>query len=170
MSTTSLVEELKEKLPKEQVTEVKQFKHYENKAVVYIKPENLRTIITKLKELGFDHFLGIETIDWWKKDNTFEMVYMLSSVSRKGQIVFVRFKIPRDNPIVDTIHDIFPLAYYQEIENYEFFGVVFKGHNGLRKWILDGNWDGPPPLRKDFDARKWVLETYYGGKRYERPV
>lgn len=167
---SSLVKELFSKLPRELVLEIKSSKARSNVVEVRIRPENLRKVVSLVKELGFDYFLGIETIDWWKKDNTFELIYMISSIQRNGQIVFIRFKIPRDNPVVDSIHDIFPLAYYQEIENYEFFGIVFRNHGGLRKWILDGNWDGPPPLRKDFDARKWVLETYYGGKRYERPM
>ena len=156
-------------LPRDLVIEVRPSKARKNIVEVLIRPENLRKVVKIIKELGFDHFLGIETIDWWKKDNTFELVYMISSTKRGGQIVFIRFKVPREYPVVDSIHDIYPLAYYQEIENYEFFGVIFRGHDGLRKWILEGNWEGPPPLRKDFDSRKWVLETYYGGKRYERP-
>ncbi len=166
----SLINDLKKALPEGSYEEVTPFKDRENKVVVKIKPGKLRDVVKALVEAGFNHFLCIEAIDWWKKDNTFEMVYMLSSPERGGPIVMLRFKIPRDNPVVDTISDMVPLAYYQEIENYEFFGIEFKGHGGLRKWILQDNWEGPPPLRKDFDARAWVLEVYYGGKRYERPV
>ncbi len=168
--TNNILEDLKANIPKELVEEIRLSKAKSNIVEIVIKPENLRKIALHLRNLGFNYFIGIETIDWWKKDNTFELIYMFSSIERNGQLVFVRFKIPRDNPVVDSIHDIFPLAYYQEIENYEFFGVVFRNHGGLRKWILEGNWDGPPPLRKDFDSRKWVLEKYYGGKRYERPI
>ncbi len=47
-------------------------------------------------------------------------------------------------------------------------GVVFSGHPNLKKWILEGNWDGPPPLRKDVDTPSFVVKTMYGGYKYGR--
>ncbi len=113
--------------------------------------------------------VGITVIDY-PDQGVFELVYMLTSIDKKGALVTIRTRIPRDNPVIETVSDIYPPAYYQEIEAYEFFGIMFRGHNGLRQWILEDNWAGPPPLRKDVDTRKIVLELYYGGKRYERPT
>jgi NADH-quinone oxidoreductase subunit C len=36
-----------------------------------------------------------------------------------------------------------------ERETYEMFGVNFEGHPNLQKLLLQDNWDGPPPLKKD---------------------
>jgi NADH:ubiquinone oxidoreductase subunit C len=139
------------------------------RAEVTIDPEDVCAVVRAVKDAGYDHFLGITVIDYPDK-GVFELVYLISSVKKKARLVAVRTSIPRDNPIIDSIHLVYPLAYYQEIEAYEFFGVRFRNHNGLRKFILEGNWQGPPPLRKDVDTRKIVLNLYYGGKRYERPV
>lgn len=134
-----------------------------------IDPEDIQVVMNSVKTSGFNHFIAITVIDYIH-DGVFELVYLVSSIRENGLLLAVRTRIPRDQPVIDSIAHIYPLAYYQEIEAYEFFGVEFKGHDGLRKWILEDNWEGPPPLRKDVDTRKIILELYYGGKRYERPV
>ncbi len=136
---------------------------------IAVEPKDIVGVMNCLKEAGYDHFLGITVIDY-PDQNVFELVYLVSSIKKNGKLVAVRTTIPRDKPFIDTVSHIYPLAYYQEIEAYEFFGVRFNGHGGLKKWILEDNWEGPPPLRKDIDTRKMVLELFYGGKRYERPV
>lgn len=138
--------------------------------IVFIDAWAIRPVMEALKAAGFDRFIAIEAIDWYNIEPVFELLYYIESVKLGGPLVIVRTKIPRSNPEIDTIRDIYPLAHWQEIENYEFFGIKFKGHPDLRLWILEDNWEGPPPLRKDFDTVKYVLETYYGGKRWERPV
>ncbi len=135
---------------------------------IRIEPGDLCAVVRALKEAGYDHFLGITVTDYPDK-KIFELVYMISSISKNGKLVVIRTSIPRDKPEIDSIHMVYPLAYYQEIEAYEFFGVKFRRHDGLRQFILEDNWRGPPPLRKDVDTRKIVLELYYKGKRYERP-
>ncbi len=133
-----------------------------------VEPDGLRAALERALEQGFDHFIGIDVVDF-PKAGVMEVYYFVESVQRGGELMVVKVRIPRDEPVLETVSDIYPLAEYQEIEAYEFFGVEFKGNRSLRKWILDENWEGPPPLRKDVDTRKFVLETYYGGKRYERP-
>jgi len=136
---------------------------------VTVDPEDIREVLKTVLEAGYQQLVGITVIDY-PDQGVFELVYMLTSIDKKGALVTIRTRILRDNPVIETVSDIYPLAYYQEIEAYEFFGIMFRGHNGLRQWILEDNWAGPPPLRKDVDTRKIVLELYYGGKRYERPV
>ena len=135
---------------------------------LYIDSKDIRSVLKSAYEAGYNHFIGITVIDY-PLANEFELVYLISSIERNGELLVVRTRIRRDEPFIDSVSDIYPLAYYQEIEGYEFFGVIFRGHNGLRKWILEDNWEGPPPLRKDIDTRQIVLEIFYGGKRYERP-
>ncbi len=170
MTTIPVDEKLIEKLPEK----------YRGKVVatgtdtgtrqeLFIEPNDLCGVVRTVKDAGYDHFLGITVIDYPDK-NIFELVYLISSINKNSRLLAIRTQIPRDKPEIDSIHLVYPLAYYQEIEAYEFFGVKFRRHDGLRKFILEDNWEGPPPLRKDIDTRKIVLELYYGGKRYERPI
>lgn len=136
---------------------------------IMIEPQDLCRVLPAIKEAGYDHFIALTVIDH-PDENIFELVYLIDSISKNGRLVAVRTKVPKNNPVIDTASFLYPLAYYQEIEAYEFFGVRFNNHDGLRLWILEDNWRGPPPLRKDVDTRGIVLKLYYGDKRYERPV
>jgi NADH:ubiquinone oxidoreductase subunit C len=165
----SIIDKLRETLPEKYRDKIVYTgkdtgKRYE----IVIEPEDICAVARSVKEAGFDHFIGITVIDYPDK-GVFELVYLIESVAMNGELVAIRTTIPRDNPEIDSIHMVYPLAYYQEIEAYEFFGVKFRRHDGLRLFILEDNWRGPPPLRKDVDTRKIVLELYYKGKRYERP-
>jgi len=135
---------------------------------VEVEPSQLRERLRRALEEGYDHFIGINVVDY-PRAGVMEVYYFVESVQRGGELLVVKLRVPRENPALDSVSDIYPLAEYQEIEAHEFFGLDFRGNGSLRKWILDENWEGPPPLRKDVDTRKFVLETYYGGQRYERP-
>lgn len=39
------------------------------------------------------------------------------------------------------------------------FGLYFEGSPDMSKFILT-EWQGPPPMRKDFDSEQWVMETF----------
>lgn len=110
-----------------------------------------------LKKIGFTHLASIEYIDWIK-DNEFELVYNLWSYEKKVA-VFLKVRIPRDNPVYRTFKDLWPIAITHEREAHEMMGIVFEGNPNLTPFILE-DWEGPPPLRKDFDSRKYVREKY----------
>ena len=110
-----------------------------------------------LKDMGFTHLAAIEYVDWIK-ENQFELVYNLWSYEKKVA-VFLKVRIPRDNPVYRTFMDLWPIAMTHEREAHEMMGIVFEGNPNLTPFILE-DWEGPPPLRKDFDSRKYVREKY----------
>ncbi len=131
-----------------------------------IRPVRVRKVLKELKDKGYVLFININTIDWPKK-GVIEIFYIVENPS-SGEQIWVKTFVPRANPMIDSIHDIYPIAYYIEREVYEMMGVVFRGHPNLKKWILEGNWEGPPPLRKDVDTPSFVVKTMYGGYKYGR--
>ena len=110
-----------------------------------------------LKKNGFTHLASIEYVDWIK-ENEFELVYNLFSYVRK-MTIFLKVRIPRDKPIYRTFMDIWPVAMTHEREAHEMMGIVFEGNPNLTPFILE-DWKEIPPMRKDFDARKFVKEHY----------
>jgi len=110
-----------------------------------------------LKDMGFTHLVAIEYVDWIK-ENQFELVYNLFSYSMKKR-VFLKVRIPRDNPEYITFMDLWPVAMTHEREAHEMMGIKFKGNPNLTPFILE-DWDALPPMRKDFDPRKYVREKY----------
>ena len=55
----------------------------------------------------------------------------------------------RDEPVVDSVIDIWKGADLQEREIWDLMGIHFEGHPNLKRVLL---WEGFPghPLRKDF--------------------
>ncbi|MBN2395480.1 MAG: NADH-quinone oxidoreductase subunit C, partial [Candidatus Atribacteria bacterium] len=76
-------------------------------------------------------------------------------------MVILTVKIDRENPVIDSIVPLWgDNAQAHEREDWEFFGINFKGNKNLIPLFTD-EWQGPPPFRKDFDWHKYVRENYY---------
>ncbi|MCY0868921.1 MAG: NADH-quinone oxidoreductase subunit NuoB [Desulfurococcus sp.] len=131
-----------------------------------VDPSRIRGVLEELKSKGYTLFVNINTVDYPEK-GVIEVYYILENPSNASQ-VWVKTYVRRAAPEIDTVSDIYPLALYIEREVYEFMGIVFKGNNSLRKWILEGNWEGPPPLRRDVNTADFVVKTMYGGYKYGR--
>lgn len=131
-----------------------------------VEPSRIREALRALKEGGYALFININAVDYPNK-GVIELFYILENPSDASQ-KWVKTYVNRKEPVIDSVHDIFPLAFYVEREVYEMMGVEFRGHPDLRKWILEGNWEGPPPLRKDADTASFVVKVMYGGYKYGR--
>jgi NADH-quinone oxidoreductase subunit C len=73
--------------------------------------------------------------------------------------VYLKIKIPRDNPEVETVIGVFENAEPYEREIHELFGINFRGHPRLIPLFLEREYD-VPPFRKDFDTRKYVEDVF----------
>lgn len=77
-----------------------------------------------------------------------EVVYHLFSYRhRHGAVLKVR--LPRAEPRVATVEDIWKSANWMEREIYDLLGITFEGHSDLRRILMPEDWPGHP-LRKDF--------------------
>ncbi len=101
--------------------------------------------------LGFDHISAVSGVDWIAK-NQLEVEYFIGS-STPGQedfILAIAEVIPRDNPVVPTLVDVWRGAEYHERETHEMFGINFQGHPNQSHILLPEDWNDLPPLRKDY--------------------
>jgi NADH-quinone oxidoreductase subunit C len=79
----------------------------------------------------------------------FAVVYHLLSVSN-NQRIRVRVKCEdEDEPVVDSVVDIWASANWFEREAFDLFGVFFRNHPDLRRILTDYGFVGHP-FRKDF--------------------
>lgn len=117
--------------------------------IVEIPSNELREIATKLKDdpdMAFDYLFSLTGVDYGEE---LGIVYHVESTT-KGHMIELKIKTAdRENPAFDTVSDIWPAAYFNESEAYDFFGIKFNGHKNLRRIFLDENWKGWP-LRKDY--------------------
>ncbi len=114
---------------------------------VLCAPDQIVDVTRILDEAGF--FLEtISGVDWIKEDQM-EVIYDYSIVADEPCRVVVRTRVPRSEPEVPTISDIYPGANWHERETHEFFGIKFEGHPYLVPLLLPEDADFYP-LRKDF--------------------
>ncbi len=116
---------------------------------VLIKPEDLHEFALQLKynqETSFDFLFCLTGMDWGAD---LGVVYHLESTRHKHQIV-VKVNTPdRDNPVFDSVCDIWFTAEFHEMEVFDFFGIKFNNHPNLKRLFMPPDWVGFP-LRKDY--------------------
>jgi NADH-quinone oxidoreductase subunit C len=110
--------------------------------------------------LGCDFFDWLTAVD--ELDEGFSIVAHLWS-SRRRHGLLLRTRVPRDNPVVETLIDLFPGAAWHERETYEMFGVTFARHPDLRPLLLPPEFEGHP-LRKEFVLAARVAKAWPGAK------
>jgi NADH:ubiquinone oxidoreductase subunit C len=117
--------------------------------IVEVPAAELREIATKLRDdadTAFDYLFSMTGVDYGEE---LGIVYHIESTS-KGHMIVMKVKTAdRENPNFDSVSDIWPAAYFNESEAYDFFGIKFNGHKNLRRIFMDENWKGWP-LRKDY--------------------
>ena len=108
------------------------------------------------ESLQFDNLSCLSGMDY-DKDNL-AVVYHLYSYVHHHKLV-VKVVVPKSNPVVNTVSDVWAAADWHEREAYDLVGMTFEGHPDLRRILLPEDWEGHP-LRKDYK----VPEFYRGMK------
>ena len=106
---------------------------------------------------SYVHLSAISCVDW-PDDNQFELVYHVWSYEMQS-LVSAHTRIAREPGVYISVYDIYTPAAFFERDIHEMFGVFFEGSPDMSKFILT-EWDGPPPMRKDFDSEAWVNEHF----------
>ncbi len=127
---------------------------------VTIEKEKAIDLITHLKNTeGFSHFVILSGVDWIE-DGVFQLTYILNNPEKKVDLA-VRTMIPRDNPKMESAHHLWESIFVYQREIREMLGIEFPGSPGLyENFVLEG-WDNIPPMRRDFDTKKYAEETFY---------
>ncbi len=124
---------------------------------VSVPRERAAEVLSHLKSFGFKAFMGLTCVDYID-EGEFELVYILESYAEALNSV-VKVRIPRENPVMETMMPIWELCQVYERELHEFFGIEFTGNPDLSPFFLD-NWLDLPPLRKDFDTLAFSEELF----------
>jgi NADH-quinone oxidoreductase subunit C len=124
--------------------------------VLLVECSALHAAAKDLKELGFDRLGMMTAVDWGEE---FELVYRLQSRAMQTGM-FLKCRIPRDEPRACTMTDLWPSADWQEREVFDLFGIEFEGHPDMRRILLPDDWEGHP-LRKDYVDEHTVKRPDY---------
>ena len=83
----------------------------------------------------------------------------LLSVSLNQRVRLKVFCADDDFPVVDSVNGIWNSANWFEREAFDLYGIVFEGHNDLRRILTDYGFIGHP-FRKDFPTTGHVEMRY----------
>lgn len=87
------------------------------------------------------------------------VVTHLLSVSLNQRVRLKVFAPDDDLPVVASLNDVWSAANWFEREAFDLFGIVFEGHNDLRRLLTDYGFIGHP-FRKDFPVSGHVEMRY----------
>ena len=79
----------------------------------------------------------------------FAVAYHLLSISTNQRLRLRARCEDAEDPIIDSVVDIWPAANWFEREAFDLFGILFSGHPDLRRILTDYGFIGHP-FRKDF--------------------
>ncbi|GGC18539.1 NADH-quinone oxidoreductase subunit C [Oxalicibacterium flavum] len=116
-------------------------------------------------DLRFEELIDLCGVDYstygdgvWEGPR-FAVVSHLLSISHNWRLRVRVFAPDDDMPVVASVIDIWPSANWYEREAFDFYGILFEGHNDLRRILTDYGFIGHP-FRKDFPVSGYVEMRY----------
>lgn len=96
----------------------------------------------------FDMLSCLTAIDNGVEAKTMEVIYNLYSIPFDHHLM-LKVTLPRENPVIDSVTEIWRTANWHEREAFDMYGIKFIGHPDLRRILLPADWEGHP-LKKDY--------------------
>lgn len=106
-------------------------------------------------EEQFDYCVDITAVHYPKREQQFDIVYVLYSFARNERVRVKMMIADGEKP--GSAVPIWPTANWLEREVFDMFGITFEGHPDLRRILLPDGWTGHP-LRKEYDILKQDTE------------
>jgi NADH-quinone oxidoreductase subunit C len=128
---------------------------------ITVPADRIRDALTALKADGYRLLVFLTCVDHLvdasrEFPGRYEILYQLRDLDKPADLR-VRAFVGADAPHIDSVHDIFPPANWDERETYDLFGIVFTGHPDLTRILMPDDWVGHP-LRRDYPVGGEVVE------------
>jgi NADH-quinone oxidoreductase subunit C len=147
---------------------VKSLKVALGEVTVTVAAADYLTAATLLRDTAgcqFEQLIDLCGVDYSEyKDGQHEglrycVVSHLLSVSLNQRVRLKVFCIDDDFPVIDSLQGVWNSSNWFEREAFDLFGIVFEGHNDLRRILTDYGFIGHP-FRKDFPTLGHVEMRY----------
>lgn len=135
---------------------------------IRVKAADYRAVALLLRDgqgCQFEQLVDLCGIDYSEfKDGQYEglrycVTLHLLSISLNHRVRVKTYCLDDDFPVVDSVNDVWNSANWFEREAFDLFGIVFEGHNDLRRILTDYGFIGHP-FRKDFPTTGYVEMRY----------
>ena len=129
---------------------------------MYVTADALPAVAQALRDrgdLGFTLLAELTAVDLWPTEPRFELVYIVVSPANRLRLR-LKVRLNAEGAHVATVTGIWPGANWLEREVWDMFGIVFDGHNDLRRLLMPEDWEGHPQ-RKDYPVQiQKAAQTY----------
>jgi NADH-quinone oxidoreductase subunit C len=115
--------------------------------------------------LGFDQLIDLAGVDYLTYGDgawdglRFAVVVHLLSVKHNWRVRVRAFCADDDMPLLPSLVPLWRAVNWYEREAFDMFGILFEGHNDLRRILTDYGFIGHP-FRKDFPVSGYVEMRY----------
>ena len=127
---------------------------------VLVETSEIQKVLVFLRDdinCQFKLLMELCGVDYPERENRFEVVYCLLSLSRN---IRLKIRVSANERIpVPSVVGVFSSAGWWEREVWDLFGIFFSGHPDLRRILSDYGFEGHP-LRKDFPLTGYVEVRY----------
>jgi NADH-quinone oxidoreductase subunit C len=164
----SKLETLKASLEATFGDKLKSLKYELGEITVTVSAEHYHELVTTLRDASgfkFEQLIDVCGMDYSAYKDThwegprYAVVLHLLSVSL-NQRLRVRVFAPDDAfPVVASVNDVWSSANWFEREAFDLYGIIFEGHEDLRRLLTDYGFIGHP-FRKDFPTSGHVEMRY----------
>jgi len=137
-----------------------------------VSAANYHAVMRTLRDdarLGFEQLIDLCGLDYSSyKDGAhskftdaprFAVVSHLLSITHNWRLRVRVFAVSDDMPWVASVNDVWNSANWFEREAFDLYGIVFEGHEDLRRILTDYGFIGHP-FRKDFPTSGYVEMRY----------
>lgn len=139
-----------------------------NEVTLTVKADEYLSVATALRDdaqLGFEQLIDLCGVDYSAyADGTwgglrFAAVSHLLSIQNNWRLRLRVFADNDDFPIIASVTPVWNSANWFEREAFDLFGIIFEGHDDLRRILTDYGFIGHP-FRKDFPVTGHVEMRY----------
>lgn len=144
---TTVVDSLRSSLP-DSILTVQEFR---GETTVHVKKSSIVAVCTHLRDDAssqFDYCSDVCGADAYTPENRFEVIYNLYSTALNHRIRVKTF-VDESDMHCPSVTSVWPGANWPERETFDMYGVIFDGHNDLRRMYMPEEFEYHP-LRKDF--------------------
>jgi NADH-quinone oxidoreductase subunit C len=161
MATTPWESDLTAGLKEHFGDQITEYSTYLGQSFLVAKPDAVISVLEFLKlEQDFDYLVDLTAVDYPKRAERFDLVYILYSFPRNERIRVKTMIAEGARPT--TAVGVHLTANWLEREVFDMFGIQFEGHPDMRRILLPEEWEGHP-LRKDYSIlqqdQRWVQEN-----------
>ncbi len=147
-----------------------------NTAVFWIKKDDIFSVATTLRHLGYECLSEMSAVDLCAKKGYFELFYQFvgfsDSCKNRRRVRVKCILLPNES--VDSLSFLYRSANWSEREAYDMLGIVFDKHPYLKRLIMPHDWVGHPLLRsyplKGDEFAQWYEVDKIFGKEYREVV